>query len=103
METIGIKDFIEKATKLYGPKARYWKFICPKCRTIQTAADLMEVGVSKEDVQSRIGFSCIGRFDSSKGCNWTLGGLFQIHNLEIKDETGKLHPHFELVDAGESE
>jgi len=60
------------------------------------------------DVQKYFGFSCVGRFTGAgnppkpedkgkeqKGCNWTLGGLFQMHDLEVVTPDGKKHPCFE--------
>ena len=72
-------------------------FRCPHCNYIQSAQDLIGAGAGKnfKEVEGYIGFSCIGRWDDKKGCNWTLGGLFQIHELEIITSDGKKHPHFE--------
>jgi len=74
------------------------KFVCPRCGTEQSAQDLIDAGAGKdwEDVQPFLAFSCVGRFDDSKGCNWTLGGFLQIHNLEVRF-AGKTYPRFEPV------
>jgi len=71
-------------------------FECPNCRTLQSANDLILAGAGKtiEEVEKYVAFSCIGRFDSGKGCDWTLGGLLQIHELEVETEDGKRHPRF---------
>ena len=102
MITMTLEDFLKEASKRFGSDARKWKFKCPHCETIQSAEDfalLDEFKDTKEDIDSYVGFSCIGRFGSPKGCNWTLGGLFQIHRLEIVTEDGKKHPRFELAEA----
>lgn len=78
--------------------ARKWVFICPSCQTEQSGQDLLDVGVSLDECAGVIGYSCIGRFTRSKGCDWTLGGLFQIHTLEVVDEDGGIHPRFEFAD-----
>ena len=72
------------------------KFICPKCQTHQSAQELIDAGAgqSLDDVEKYLGFSCIGRFDESKGCDWTLGGLFQFHELEVNTPDGEKHPRF---------
>jgi hypothetical protein len=65
-------------------------------------ASLIAAGVKPDVVETVVAFSCEGRFSragpwpSSKdqsakagarrkvrGCDWTLGGMFQLHELEI--------------------
>lgn len=83
-------------------------FICPACGTLQNAHDLIAAGAGAnfEDVGGTIGFTCVGRFTgqgspskaiAGKGCNWTLGGLFQTHTLTVVGADGGKHPHFELA------
>jgi len=71
-------------------------FQCPRCKTLQSANDLIAAGAGKnlDEVERYLAFSCIGRFDKSKGCDWTLGGVFQFHELEVIDSHGKVHPRF---------
>ena len=85
--------------------------VCPMCGTIQDANDLIKAGAGKtfEEVEKYLGFSCVGRFTHQKpppkekgtqeGCNWSLGGLFQFHNLVIITPDGKKHPSFEPASA----
>lgn len=97
MNTIKLDDFIAEAEKRFGTDRTKWKFICPRCKTPQSGQDLVDAGVKKECVNDYLGFSCIGRWTKDKGCDWTLGGLFKIHTLEIEDHDGKMHPYFELA------
>lgn len=99
MNTIKLEDFKAKATERFGPETHKWKFKCPHCGEAQSAEDLVAAGVDKADVQKYIGFSCIGRFTKERGCDWTLGGFFKIHELEIVTEDGTHHPHFDLAEA----
>lgn len=72
-------------------------FRCPRCKTLQSANDLINAGAGKnlDEVEKYLAFSCVGRFGNhQKGCNWTLGGLFQIHDLEVITPDGKHHPRF---------
>lgn len=81
--------------------------ICPVCGTIQCAADLISAGIGAtfDEVEPYLGFSCVGRFTGAgahepgtppgKGCNYTLGGLFKLHTLEVVTEDGVHHPRFE--------
>lgn len=80
--------------------------VCPMCRTVQTGQDLIDAGAGAtfDEVEKYLGFSCIGRFTGAptpriepdgKPCNWTLGGLFQTHELEILADDGTTSPIFE--------
>ncbi|MDE2087997.1 MAG: hypothetical protein KGI63_12270 [Xanthomonadaceae bacterium] len=87
--------------------------ICPICQTVQSATDLIRAGAgaTMDEVERYLGFSCVGRwtnagpFHSSKrrrapeqrGCDWTLGGLFRLHRLEVVADDGKHHPRFEVA------
>lgn len=75
------------------------EFICPRCETKQCAQDLINAGAgtSFDDVEKYLGFSCVGRFTKDKGCDWTLGGLFRIHKLEVITPDGEAHPRFEVA------
>ena len=95
MRTMTIAEY-RAALQSQGVPIEEVKVICPRCKTEQCANDLIDAGAgnSFDDVQGYIGYSCVGRFDTSKGCNWTLGGLFQLHELEVITEDGKAHPRF---------
>src|SRR5262245_22038411 len=100
---------------------RHYAFKCPICETVQSMTSLVKAGAEKETVDKYIGFSCEGRFSNVgpwpaekdrtqkanarrkiRGCNWTLGGLLQLHKLEVKDESGD-HPHFEIATPEEAQ
>lgn len=117
MNVIPQQEFLAEAQKRFGPNVRNWKFVCPACGTVQSVQQLLDVvlksGGTKDDVHGYIGFSCIGRFTRQgdagisakhrgekwdRGCNWTLGGLLQIHTLEVEIE-GRRRPTFELAPA----
>ena len=74
----------------------YLQFVCPRCHTVQCADDFIKAGVGESfsEVEPYLAFSCIGRWDESKGCDWTLGGLFQIHELVVTTPDGTRHPRF---------
>lgn len=102
MKTVSIDEF-QAALKAQG-KARIEDvtFKCPRCGTLQCAQDLIDAGAGKnmDEVEKYLAFSCVGRFDSDKGCDWTLGGLFKIHTYEVVGADGKHHPRFEPAVAG---
>ena len=106
MKTMKPDDFHD-ALKLQGVQTREdLGFVCPMCGTVQTARDLIDAGAGKDfdEVEKYLGFSCVGRWTGARAprekpdgnpCNWTLGGLFKLHKLEVVTPDGKHHPRFE--------
>lgn len=54
--------------------------------------------IEREEAAYRDGFEKGGQC----GCNWTLGGLFQRHQLEVVTDDGVRHPHFDLATKGQT-
>lgn len=113
MKTMTLDDFQAECMERF-PSSLQTAVKCPMCETIQTAQDFINAGQghSFDDVQGLLGFSCIGRYTGAgtprakpdgKPCNWTLGGLFRMHKLEVVTPDGKAHPHFELATKAEAE
>ena len=108
-------DEFRAALKAQGVDREDYAFKCPMCGTIQSGRMLINAGAGSDfdAINGVVGFSCVGRFtgktspsvekDKNHGCNWTLGGLFQIHTLEVITPDGAPHPHFEPVDAAEAQ
>lgn len=107
-------DQFHAACKAQAASADLVVMKCPMCSTLQSAQDLIAAGAGStfDDVERYLGFSCVGRFtgagaprQASDGtaCNWTLGGLFQTHKLEVVTPDGKHHPHFELATREEAD
>jgi hypothetical protein len=79
----------------------------PVAAGLQQESVLLLTGeLTMVDVEKYLGFSCVGRFtgqgapgkaDAGCGCNWTLGGLFQMHKMEVVMDDGKSCPIFELA------
>lgn len=105
MKTMTITEF-HGALIAQGVKREDLALICPMCQTLQSATDLIKAGAGADfdAVEKYLGFSCVGRFTGAgsprkepdgKPCNWTLGGLFHTHKLEVETPDGKKHPRFE--------
>lgn len=88
--------------------------ICPMCRTVQTGQDLINAGVGAtfDDIEPYLGYSCLGRFTGAPmprpepdghPCNWTLGGLFQLHEVEVLADDGTTSPLFEPATAEQAQ
>ena len=103
-------DEFHAALKAQGVPREHLAAKCPMCHTVQSIADLQRAGA---DPDLSFGFSCVGRFTGAgpkrkneapgRGCDWTLGGLFPIHTLEVVTEDGKHHPHFALATPEEAQ
>lgn len=88
---------------------------CPMCGTVQSAADLIAAGAGTDfhEVEKYLGFSCVGRFTGAgghkegtppgRGCDWTLGGLLHIHELEVVTSDGEHYPRFVLATPEEAQ
>jgi hypothetical protein len=114
MQTMTLAEY-HAAVKAQGvPTHEHVAMKCPMCRTIQSASDLIAAGAGADfdAVEKYLGFSCVGRFSGAgsprkepdgKPCNWTLGGLFALHKLEVVTPDGKRHPRFELATPVEAQ
>ena len=109
-------DEFHGALKAQGVADRVdFAFRCPMCQTVQSARDLITAGAGSDfdAVEKYLAFSCVGRWTDAgpariskgpgKGCDWTLGGLFKLHNLEVVTPDGERHPRFEPVSAAEAQ
>ncbi len=119
-ERIPLEEFQARVAAL-GLPSNHVAFRCPICGTVQSMASLVRAGVPEDTVESVIGFSCEGRWtgagpavpdgDTSpkavarravRGCDWTLGGLFRLHPLEVLTPTG-VRECFALATVEEAE
>lgn len=91
---IPVDQWKAKATALFGADVDKWRFKCPACGQSQTLAEFKAANVQKPE--GKFYFSCIGRWVPGRGCDWTLGGLFQIHKTEVIDQDGDVFPVFEF-------
>ncbi|MEH6490723.1 VVA0879 family protein [Halopseudomonas sp.] len=106
---------VRNAAKAQSPSSVEVVYKCPMCGTLQSGNDLIAAGAGEdyEAVSKYAGFSCVGRFTGkggpskekgkNHGCNWTLGGLFQMHEFEVVTPDGNRHPLFELASKDEAE
>lgn len=65
-----------------GVPQEHWAYKCVKCGHIQSAASLVRYMAPDVALNSAY-HACEGRFNGTVGCDWTLGGLFQLHKLEV--------------------
>lgn len=108
MRKITLEQFKAEMKATGAKRVEDVRFLCPMCRTPQSATDLIAAGAgaTMDDVEKYVAFSCIGRWTGAKPprerpdgnpCDWTLGGLFSLHELEVITPDGNSHPRFELA------
>lgn len=112
VETIPLAEFRARIAAQGVSRRTHAAFRCPMCKTAQSITSLTNAGVSEDDAQRYIGFSCVGRFTGAgsprekpdgQPCNWTLGGLLRLHELEVVDNDGNTHPFFAVATAEEAQ
>lgn len=114
VEKISVEEFHARL-KAQGVSARkHLAMVCPMCGVAQSMNSLIEAGAgaTEDEVEKHLGFSCVGRFTKAgpprkkpdgEPCNWTLGGFFKAHELEIITADGKSHPTFRPATAAEAQ
>ena len=106
-ERIDMEEF-QRRVRAQGVSREHYAFVCPICGTVQSLALLLKYA-PPEHADRAIGFSCVGRFSgagawtgkpnpAAPGCNWTLGGLLQMHMLEVETV-----PWFRLASPAEAQ
>lgn len=95
--TLSAAGWREEAERRFGPNGRDIQFRCVSCGEVQTAGQFVELGFTPDEAMNRVSISCIGRWAKDRGCDWTLGGLFQFHELEVVTEDGRHVPCFEFA------
>jgi hypothetical protein len=113
IERLPLAEFLSRLKEQAVPR-EHLAVKCVICGTVQSMHSLIVAGAGKTqaDVERYFGFSCIGRWTNAGphktgtppggGCDWTLGGLLTLHKLEVIDDEGKAHPHFEVASMHEA-
>lgn len=94
MKRISVEEWSKEAEALFGKDKKKWRFKCVNCGEVQTLQEFLDHKIDNPDC--RVHFSCIGRWVKGRGCSWTLGGFLQRHKVEVIDNSGGVHPIFEL-------
>lgn len=120
MRKINAREALTEFAAQKVSSSEHIAFKCPRCHTVQSMASLARACVPltpPAKLGSYIGFSCEGRFNGAgewpsdpaaqaartkRGCNWTLGGLFQIHELIVVTPEGE-QPSFEIATPDEAQ
>jgi hypothetical protein len=112
VETITLEEF-HRRCRAQGMDRENVAFVCPACKTAQSIASFKaaKVNADQQQIEMWVGFSCVGRHTGAgaprkepdgEPCNWTLGGLLQIHELEVTDSHGVIHKCFRVATKEEA-
>lgn len=103
MRQITIEQF-HSELEAQGVEHRDKAVVCPLCGTAQSMNDFAKAGLKPAEIEKVFAFSCIGRWTgkgsppkvkgTQDGCNYTLGGLLKLHELEVILEHGAIVPAF---------
>lgn len=96
-QQINHEDWLAEAKKRFGDNPLDWRFQCPRCKETQSAREFHEEKI--RGVDRKVYFSCIGRWVEGRGCDWTLGGLLQIHAMEVITPKGEIIPVMEFAEV----
>jgi hypothetical protein len=97
VKQISLAEWRAEGEELFGKDMNKWKFKCVQCGHVQTLQDFIDHGIDEKEAVTLFFYSCLGRWKKDVGCDWTLGGLFQIHKLVVISEYGKPVPVFEFA------
>lgn len=91
----------------FGTDVNKWRYVCPACGHVQTRQDWLDLGMNPRQVDSRVGFSCIGRwlargdqlataFEPSKGygCDYVGDRNPNISPITVIITPGEERPTF---------
>jgi hypothetical protein len=120
-EQVTIPEFHRRLLSQGVSTREHFALVCPVCGTVQSIASLRRAGAPEDRIEGALGFSCEGRFSNVgtwpsakdcsakaderrgvRGCDWTLGGLFQLHELEVIADDGTVHPRFRVATPEEA-
>ena len=96
MKVLTLDEWSANAASIFGPKIQNWRFVCPNCKQSQSLREFEDHKI--QGAKDMFFFSCIGRFVKDRGCDWSLGGLLQIHETEVVSEDGKNIPVMEFAE-----
>jgi hypothetical protein len=115
-ERITVAEFHARLKAQEVGETWHCALVCPVCGTVQSIASLVKAGATQPQAERMIGFACEGRLTDvgpwpnsknnsdkafirrhMRGCDWTLGGLFKVHELEVLTDDGEAHPRFRVA------
>lgn len=90
-------DWLALGVKPYGADPQKWRFKCVYYGNVQSAESVKARNPNIKQCSGWIYFACEGRHTPGAGCDWTLGGLFQIHRQEVVNDLGDIIPTFQFA------
>lgn len=98
--TMTYNEWAAEGERRFGPRRRNWRFVCPSCGHVATAADWQASGAP----EGAIAFSCVGRWAGTDDsaleratfrraggpCDYAGGGLIGLNPIRIVNPAGEL-------------
>src|SRR3990170_6467323 len=88
------QEWLDEATRRFGPDPMKWKFVCPSCGFVASTQDYKNAGAESGNVA----VSCVGRWDGQLKtpmftkpgpCNYAGFGLIHLNPVTVMDEKGQ--------------
>lgn len=81
--------------KAQGVPRDHVAVVCVMCDTVQSVASLTRAGATRDRAERMFAFACVGRLSSDPapwgktkgrgvGCDWSLGGLFNVSSYYVR-------------------
>ena len=94
-----VQEWWNEGEKLFGYDMENWKFICPKCGRINTGKEFVGLTDNWKNIMYQ---HCIGRYDKTKGCDWSANGFLPMDCDTVIYEGRKVHVFHFANDKEES-
>lgn len=93
--------WMAEAISRFGEDTGKWRFVCVSCGHVQSIDGIRERSPGRDFklVVSQAPFACEGRWNPDVGCDWSLGGLFQLHTVEVVYRDGTVAPTFDFEEV----
>jgi len=99
---ITVNEWKAEARRRFGDDPMDWRFVCPVCGAEQGARDFEKSGLTPDEIDNVVAFSCVGRWVEGVGCHYAGGGLFRLNPTHVESH-GKAHLVMEFADATHQE
>ncbi|MGO4395845.1 VVA0879 family protein [Variovorax sp. M-6] len=104
-ELLSAEQWRAEASRLFGPDALKWRFVCPSCGHVAAVEDWRNAGA----MDTQAAFSWVGRyigaddshtFKKNEGpCNYAGGGLIGLNPVSVRGDSGAVTRVFAFADA----
>lgn len=107
VETISVREWVERGRRIYGEPVTDWRFRCPACGNVTSPRDWIEAGVLSEGDPTS---ECIGvyiggikpftgkQFEEGRPCQYRANGRTRLSDLRVVQSHGRVMETFRFAD-----